>query len=158
MVRGAFAGRASIGLPLLWALGVVSVDQVAKAAIRALLLPGASFPADGPFRLTHVTNTGAAFGILANQGSLLTIVSLAAVVVLVWYYRSIGLDQALVRASLGLQLGGAVGNLVDRLRQGYVTDFLDFRIWPVFNLADASLTIGVALLFFVVIFQRRALG
>lgn len=158
MVRGAFVGRASIALPLLWALGVVSVDQLAKAVVRALLLPGTSFPSDGPFRLTHVTNTGAAFGILANQGSLLTMVSLAAVVVLVWYYRSIGLDQALVRASLGLQLGGAVGNLIDRLRQGYVTDFLDFRVWPVFNLADASLTIGVALLFFVVIFQRRALG
>jgi signal peptidase II len=134
---------------------VVAADQLAKAAVRASLLPGASFPAGGPFRFTHVTNTGAAFGLFAEQGSLLTLVGLAAVLVLVWYYRSFGLESNLVRASLGLQLGGALGNLIDRLRQGYVTDFLDFRIWPVFNLADAALTMGVALLFFVVLFQQK---
>ena len=155
MLRGAFAVRASLSLPLLWALGVVTADQLAKVAVRSSLLPGDSFPADGPFRFTHVTNTGAAFGLFANQGSLLTLVSLAAVLVLIWYYRSIGLQQNLMRASLGLQLGGALGNLIDRLRQGYVTDFLDFRVWPVFNLAYTALTIGVALLFFVVLFQKQ---
>jgi signal peptidase II len=60
-----------------------------------------------------------------------------------------------MKASLGLQLGGALGNLIDRLRQGYVTDFLDFRVWPVFNIADSALTIGVALLFYVVLFQKQ---
>ncbi len=125
---------------------VLAADQLTKALVRANLPPGASFPPDWPVRLTHVTNTGAAFGLLTNQSVLLTFVAFFAIGLIIYYYRKAPDGAWPLRVALGLQLGGAIGNLIDRLRQGYVTDFIDLRFWPVFNVADSAITVGAVLL------------
>ena len=130
-------------------------DQLTKSLIRANLLPGQSIPEDGWFRITHVTNTGAAFGIFADQSAFLLITTAVGVTAIVAYYLFPPTESPLLTASLGLQLGGAVGNLLDRLRLGHVTDFLDFRVWPVFNVADSAIVVGVTVLAFFLFFGDR---
>jgi len=101
------------------------------------------------FVLTHITNSGAAFGLFPQLSLVFTFVALAVSFVIVIYYRSIPAGQWLVRLSLGLQLGGAIGNLIDRLRfGGSVVDLFYLRFWPVFNVADSAIVCGVALLMF----------
>jgi signal peptidase II len=98
------------------------------------------------FTIHHVTNTGAAFGLFQNGNLFFVIVAIIVSLIIVLYYRYVPDGQWLVRVSLGMQLAGALGNLIDRLRFGYVVDFLDFQIWPVFNFADTSIVVGVILL------------
>ncbi len=98
------------------------------------------------FVLTHITNSGAAFGLFPQLSIVFTFVALAVSVAIVFYYRSIPSGQWLVRLSLGLQLGGAIGNLIDRLRFGSVIDLFYVRFWPVFNVADSAIVCGVVLL------------
>jgi len=126
--------------------GILIADQVTKALVRTHLPPGDSFPAELPVRLTHVTNTGAAFGLFTNQSVILTFVAFFAIGLIIYYYRKLSEGAWVLRAALGLQLGGAVGNLIDRIWQGYVTDFIDLRFWPVFNVADSAITVGAVLL------------
>ncbi len=132
------------------ALLVVAADQLSKIWIRSNLLVGQSLFEVGFFRLTQVHNTGAAFGLLPGQSFLLTIVALISIALLLAYalviYRGFPfLDNRLGRSALGLVIGGAAGNLIDRLRFGYVTDFIDFNLWPAFNIADSAVTVGVIL-------------
>ena len=127
---------------------IVAADQLSKIWIRANLAIGQSLFEAGFFRLTHVHNTGAAFGLFRGQSFSLTIVASVGIGVLLVYaflaYRRLSfLDNTLGKASLGLVLGGTVGNLIDRLRFGYVTDFIDFGFWPAFNIADSAIVIGV---------------
>lgn len=96
--------------------------------------------------LTYVTNTGAAFGLFPGGSDLFVGVAVLAVVGIVTYYVRLSLGQWLVEFSLGLMLGGAVGNLLDRLTHGHVIDFIDFKVWPVFNVADSSIVIGMLIL------------
>jgi signal peptidase II len=98
------------------------------------------------FEIHYVINTGAAFGLFQNGGLFFIITAIVVSVVIVFYYRYLPAGQWLVRVSLGMQLSGALGNLIDRLRVGHVVDFLDFKIWPVFNVADSAIVCGVALL------------
>ena len=125
---------------------ILILDQFTKSLIRANLPLGASFPQDGWVRLTHVANTGAAFGLFPDQSLFLLVTTLVGVTAIVLYYLYPPLNTPVLTLSLGLQLGGALGNLIDRLRLGYVTDFVDFRVWPVFNVADSSIVVGVAIL------------
>ncbi len=132
----------------LTALLIVTADQLSKTWIRTNLAVGQSIPKVGFLRLTHVTNTGSAFGLFQGQTFPLTIVSLVSVTVLLLYallfYRRFPfLDNWLAWVGLSLILGGTVGNLIDRLRLGYVTDFIDFGFWPAFNLADSAVVVGV---------------
>jgi len=103
----------------------------------------------------YVTNTGAAFGLFQNGSLVLAIVAVVVSSVIVVYYRSLPGGQWLVRLSLGLQLAGALGNLIDRVRVGHVIDFLDFQVWPVFNLADASIVCGVVLLAYLLLREEQ---
>jgi len=103
--------------------------------------------------LTYVTNTGAAFGLLPDHGLFFIAIAAIVVIAILVYHRHLP-DKALVKASLGLQLGGALGNLTDRLRYGYVIDFIDFKVWPVFNLADSAIVIGVAVLAYYLLRDR----
>jgi signal peptidase II len=136
--------------------GLVLVsDQITKSLIRATLAVGQSVPEDGFFRLTHVINTGAAFGILQGQGVLILVSTFIGVAAIILYYVFPPLNSTLLGFGLGLQLGGALGNLLDRVRYGHVTDFLDFRVWPVFNLADSAIVVGVALLVALVFLSER---
>jgi signal peptidase II len=101
-------------------------------------------------RIVHAQNTGAAFGLLPERTTLLSVLSVIAVVAIVYYYRQFANSSPLVTATLGMQLGGAFGNLLDRLRQGYVVDFVDVgvpngvRFWA-FNVADPSIVLGILL-------------
>ena len=121
-------------------------DQFSKFLVRDLLLYRESFPATGFFRFTHTFNTGSAFGILQDQNTPLILVSFVGVAILIWIYQSQRVATGLLRLSIGLQIGGAVGNLLDRLRLGHVTDFVDVGDWPIFNVADASIITGLVIL------------
>lgn len=133
-------GAAVIGL------GVVILDRTVKGLTSVLLDRGAAWPGDGwPVRLVHVVNTGAAFGMLQGQTSLLTVAS--AIGILVFAYlllRRPGRTMYTVGLSLGL--GGAMANFIDRVTTGQVVDSLKVDYWPAFNLADVALTLGIALL------------
>ena len=122
------------------------LDQLSKFVVRDQLLFRESFPDEGFIRFTHIFNTGSAFGIFRDQNTPLIVVSILGIGILIMIYRSQRLPSALLRLSLGLQIGGATGNLVDRLRLGHVTDFMDVGAWPVFNLADASIITGLVIL------------
>ena len=134
---------------LAWALAtlIVFLDQISKFFISQTLVSGESAPVvKNIFHLTLVHNTGAAFGIFKNNAVFFTAASICAVAFIGWY---IGKKERLSfprGAGLALILGGAAGNLIDRLRFGHVIDFLDFRIWPVFNVADSAITVGVMLI------------
>ena len=125
---------------------VFLTDQLTKYLVREFLEFHESFPDQGFFRFTHTFNTGSAFGLFQDQNMPLIMVSVVGITVLVLIYRSQLRPSNLLRLSLGLQLGGAAGNLLDRLRLGHVTDFVDVGSWPIFNLADASIVTGLALL------------
>ena len=140
-------------LPLSWHLPVLqlaaitlTLDQFTKYLVRELLAYRTSFPDAGFLRFTHTHNTGSAFGIFQGQNLPLIFVSLIGIAVLLAIYFSQPRPGNLLRISLGLMTGGALGNLVDRLHQGWVTDFLDVGPWPVFNLADASIVTGLVML------------
>ena len=139
----------------LTALLIVATDQLSKIWIRSNLPFGQSLFEAGFFRLTHVHNTGAAFGLFQGQSFLLSIVAVVGITVFLVYalviYRSFPfLDNMLNRVALGLILGGTAGNLIDRLCLGYVTDFIDFNLWPTFNIADSAVTVGVILFLFFI--------
>ena len=123
-------------------------DQASKRLILTTFTPGESLPLlPGALHLTYVQNTGAAFGLFKGQQIVFIGVSL---LVIVWVAREfLRRPGALTSSTLwgyALVLGGAAGNLIDRLRFGFVVDFIDVRIWPVFNIGDSAITIGVALL------------
>ena len=127
---------------------VAATDQISKLWIRSNLTVGESLLGRGFFRLTRVHNTGAAFGLFYDQSFALAIVASVGVVILLIYalflrQRFPILDNRLGNSALGLMLGGTIGNLTDRLRFGYVTDFIDIGVWPTFNIADSVIVVGV---------------
>jgi signal peptidase II len=134
---------------------VFAADRLTKYFIIKSLALGQSIKiVPDIFHITLVFNDGAAFGVFRHCGTFFIIFSLAVIaVILMIVLRSTRLDL-LTSISLALILGGAAGNLIDRLKFGYVIDFLDFRIWPVFNFADSCITIGVALIAYGIIFKR----
>lgn len=136
-------------LPVVAAL-VAGLDQWTKYLVvsnLALYEAWAPIPAlERIFTIHYVTNTGAAFGLFQDANLFFVIVGIIVSLVILIYYRYVPPGQWFVRLSLGLQLAGALGNLIDRLRTGSVVDFLNFQIWPVFNVADMSIIGGVLLL------------
>ena len=134
----------------LTALLVVAADQLSKTWIRSYP-QGHLIHKVGFLQITHIRNTGAVFGVFQGQSLALTIVALvgiAAILLLVFYaYRHFPpLTSIPNRIALGLILGGTVGNLIDRLSLGYVTDFIDVGFWPAFNVADPSIIVGVIII------------
>jgi len=141
---------------------VIALDQVTKYLVRANLSLGESVPKEGPLRITYVTNTGAAFGILQGQTVFLVITTFFGLAAILLYYLYPPMEHGFLRLALGLQLGGAMGNLADRVRVGKVTDFIDVGPWPSFNVADSSICVGVAIIigFFLLAesWRQRAQG
>ncbi len=139
------------------ALLVILIDQVAKFLVRHYLELNQSVPILREIlHLTHVNNTGTAFGLLENRRPLFLVVT-ALVVVVIGIYYFVGRPHGrLVEGALGLELGGALGNLVDRVAFGRVTDFLDIRIWPIFNVADSAIVAGVGVLVLAMLMTYRA--
>ncbi|MFH1593750.1 MAG: signal peptidase II [Candidatus Omnitrophota bacterium] len=134
---------------LTWAiaLAVVVLDQVSKFLVLRYLISNESVEiVKNFFYLSLVCNTGAAFGMLKSQTHIFIFISTAAIISIVLYFKRATKVALLSNVGLSLILGGALGNLIDRLRYGSVIDFLDFRVWPVFNIADCAITIGVLFL------------
>jgi signal peptidase II len=134
------------GIFVITAAVVIGLDQVTKLILSGSLDKGDEWPADWPIKLVHVTNSGAAFGMLEGETLFLTVTSLLAIGAIAFYYFYPPAEHGLIRVALGLLLGGALGNLIDRVREGEVVDFVKVSSFPAFNIADSSITIGVALL------------
>ena len=147
---------------LLTALLVVVADQLSKLWIRSNLLVGQSLFEMGFFQIIRLPpNTGAAFGLFQDQSFALTIVAIVGIAAILLYalliYRRFPfLNNLLGRSALGLILGGTIGNLIDRLRFGGVTDFISIGIWPAFNIADAAIVVGVILFAYSLLPLARA--
>lgn len=150
---------------ILLVLGVAAVvfalDRITKTWIeRNIELYGAR-PVVGDYvRIIHAQNTGAAFGLLPERTTLLSILSVFAVMAILYYYRRMAASSPLIAGTLGMQLGGALGNLVERVGQGYVVDFIDvgipggWRFWA-FNVADSSIVLGIGLVTFLLWREER---
>ena len=140
--------------PFLIAGAVVIIDQVTKAIAVRELASAVSVPAIGKIvSLTLVKNTGAAFGLFKYQTTAFIVISLIAIAVTVFYLAK---KKTSFYPALALILGGAAGNLIDRLRFGYVVDFIDLHFWPVFNIADSCITIGAISLFVIILRGKGA--
>lgn len=140
---------------------VFVLDRITKLAVESNLPVGSSVDVVGQWiRISHVTNSGAAFGLLPERTTLLSILSVVAVLAIVYYYRRLAADSRLIAATLGMQLGGAFGNLIDRIGQGYVVDFVDVgipggpRFWS-FNVADSSIVVGIIAVTVLLWWQER---
>lgn len=145
--------RKKLRLFLIVAALVVTLDQLSKLWVRTHLTLGESLPITSRLSLTYIGNTGSAFGLLANQTFLLVTIGIASLLIILLFLRSLSQVTTLSMVSIGLIWGGAVGNLIDRLCFGYVTDFIDFRLWgslhwPAFNVADTAITVGVFVLIY----------
>ena len=142
-------------------LAVIALDQWTKHLARTYLLgPDGRGPRSIPLlgehvRLTYVENLGAAFGLLQDQTTFFILVGVVVVGVIIASYRQIREPGWTLNLALGLQMGGALGNLYDRVRYGYVVDFFALTVWPVFNVADSAICVGVALLAWNLLFPRE---
>lgn len=125
---------------------VIGLDQATKAIIRASLDRGEDWPDGWPVHLTYVTNTGAAFGILKDQTAFLAVMATVGLVAIYLYYRNPPFQHWAASVAVGMMLGGAAGNLIDRVLRERVTDFIKFPDWPAFNVADSSISVGVAII------------
>lgn len=129
------------------ALIILLLDQLTKLFIRQNFQLNQSIPIiKNIFHLTYITNTGSAFGLFKNLNLFFIIFSICVIVAIFYFIRKVKEKEKFMQAALGLLLGGTIGNLIDRIVYGNVTDFIDFRIWPVFNVADSAVTISVVLL------------
>lgn len=149
-------------LPLLAVAGLVlAADQAAKYAVRVSIDPNQSIPViKGLFYFTHVKNTGAAFGMFSQKQPIFVAATVLAIILIIVYHMKTKEADLLFNVALGLELGGAIGNLIDRINQGWVTDFLHVPNFPVFNIADSAIVAGVVLLILVmlrdIVRERRA--
>lgn len=129
---------------------IIVFDQWTKELVRRNLQVGeiwSPWDALTPYvRIVHWKNSGAAFGILQGFGGIFMVLAIIVAIMIFVYFPQVPRRDWSLRLALGLQLGGAVGNLIDRLTQGYVTDFISVGTFPVFNIADSSISIGVAIL------------
>jgi len=140
-----WAGLASV------ACAAVCADQVTKYLVTSRLSLDGAVKVAGPLSIHHVQNSGIAFGLFPDSTAAVVAVTSAAVVWMVVFFARSGSRHPVFPAALGLLLGGSVSNLADRVRLGHVTDFVDLRYWPAFNLADSFIVVGVAILLFAVV-------
>ena len=132
---------------------VILLDQLTKYFISKYMLLHQSIPLiKNILHLTYIQNTGAGFGILKNQNTFLIFTSLIIIGIILFYIKQI-IKEKQIHIPIALILGGAFGNLIDRIFLGYVIDFIDFRIWPAFNIADSCITIGA--LWLIIYFWKK---
>ncbi len=158
-MRNVFRKYGTIGLI---AIVIVLLDQWTKTLVRTNIPQGASWLPDSllwlsPYaRIVHWYNTGAAFGMFKDASTILTVLAFIVIGAILFYYPQVSRDDWSLRLALSMQLGGAIGNLIDRLTIGHVTDFISVGNFPVFNVADASISVGAVVLFLGVWLQERA--
>jgi signal peptidase II len=142
---------------------VLAADQISKYWVRHNLMPGVPWSPAPSLRpilsFTYVTNIGASFGLLPQLRSFYPFIITGVIAVILLFYRQLPANPKLVLVGLGMQLGGALGNLLDRLLHGRVIDFIDLNFWPlqewpVFNVADSSVVVGVCILALLLLFEE----
>jgi signal peptidase II len=136
------------GRAALVAVATVALDQAIKALVRTTIEPGDAVELVLGIKIANVRNNGVAFGMFSGGGVVLVLFGIAALVALLVFFAR-HRDRPLVWLPTGLLIGGAAGNLIDRVREGAVTDFIDFPAWPAFNVADIAITFGVLTLIYV---------
>lgn len=135
---------------------ILAIDQLVKLAVKISMLPGESIPViDGFFHFTYVLNPGAAFGMLENQQIFFIAAGFMIIAVFIYCYPRIKSQCAYFHYGCVALLAGAVGNLIDRVRTGLVVDYLDFRVWPVFNIADIAIVVGVISMMYAIIYKMK---
>jgi signal peptidase II len=137
------------------AVAALLADQLTKQLVVSQLAPGESFHVVGPLSVHRVQNSGIAFGIFSTWAGAVTILTAAAILWMVGYFARSGARHPVLPVALGFLIGGSLGNLVDRIRLGHVTDFLDLKFWPAFNLADTFIVFGVGILMVALIAAER---
>ena len=139
---------------------VIAIDQVSKSLVAALMEPGSSLTLiPHVIRITYTRNTGAAFGLFAGSGQIVFWSALVVVMLMLfWFYRSYQQTNVWWFVALGLLIGGAVGNLADRILRGRVVDFFDLGWWPVFNVADLAIVTGVIMFIVVICLEMTGRG
>jgi signal peptidase II len=128
------------------ALSAIAADQLTKHLVTVGLRLDEGLHVVGPFWIHHVRNSGIAFGLFSSATAVVIVLTAIAIAWMLWYFARSGARHPVLPVALGLVIGGSVSNLLDRVRLGYVTDFLDFRYWPAFNLADSFIVVGVGIL------------
>ena len=137
---------------------ILAMDMATKYWAYNYLREVGSLPViENIFHLTYVENRGAAFGILQDQRWVFIVVTIVTLIFIFWYIRQMEPEIRLLRIGLNLIVAGAVGNLIDRIYLGFVIDFIDFRIWPVWNIADMAIVIGTILTIVIIIFYEKAI-
>jgi signal peptidase II len=137
------------------ALAAAAADQITKHVVASHLRLGDGLHVVGPFWIRHVQNSGIAFGLFSGATAGVIVVTGIAVAAMLGYFARSGARHPVLPVALGLVIGGSVSNLADRVRLGYVTDFLDFKYWPAFNLADSFIVVGVAILLGALVLTER---
>jgi signal peptidase II len=137
------------------ALSALGADQLTKAIVTSRLDLYDEVHVVGPFSIHHVTNSGIAFGLFASATSIVILLTSLAVAWMLYFFARSGARHPVLPVALGLVIGGSVSNLVDRVRLGHVTDFLDLSYWPAFNLADTFIVVGVAALLLALVVSDR---
>lgn len=140
-------------LPLVIVPLIVGLDQLSKWIVRSSLDRGDVWPTGWFVNFVHVTNNGAAFGMLQNSGPLLLVITVLGAAGIAVYFLNLKNHEPLLRVGLALMLGGAIGNLVDRIASGRVVDFIKVPNFPAFNVADSAITIGVVVLVWTMTFR-----
>ena len=136
--------------------GIIVLDQIVKLAVKANMAPGETIPLiPHVFHFTYVLNPGAAFGILENQRWFFIVAGVLILLLFAGLYPRMRRQDPWLRYGCVALLGGAVGNLIDRIYNGLVVDFFDFRIWPVFNIADIAIVCGVCCMMYSILFKSK---
>jgi signal peptidase II len=154
--RSLAAGSAQWLALLVVAGAAIVADQITKQVVGRTLMLGDSVDIVGPFSIHHVQNSGIAFGLFASRTMPVIAVTAIAVGLMLWFFARSGRRHAVLPVALGLVVGGSIANLIDRVRLGHVTDFLDLVAWPAFNLADTFIVVGVAILFGALVLADRS--
>jgi signal peptidase II len=128
-------------------IAAIAADQLTKLIVSSQLQLDEALHVVGPFTIHHVQNSGIAFGLFSSATAIVTALTALAVGWMLLFFARSGARHPVLPVALGLLIGGSTSNLIDRIRLGHVTDFLDLRYWPAFNLADSFIVIGVAILF-----------
>jgi signal peptidase II len=156
-----FAERSLAAGPLQWlalaaiALAAVAADQLTKHIVASQLQLDAGVHVLGPLWIHHVRNSGIAFGFFSQATPVVILLTGIAIALMLAYFARSGARHPILPVALGLVIGGSMSNLLDRVRLGYVTDFLDLRWWPAFNLADSFIVAGVLILLIALVLAER---
>lgn len=143
-------------MTFLAAVSILILDRLTKFIALKNLAQGQSIKIlQDIFHFTLVFNDGTAFGLWPGKTGFFILLSLAVIVFIIAFTRRKKFKDVILSASLGLILGGAIGNLIDRMTFGYVIDFLDFRVWPVFNVADSAITVGTVIIAWKLLVSRK---